>query len=263
MDATNPRILYAAMWEHGRLPWQVISGGPGSGLYKSTDTGETWEKMTEGLPEEMGKMAIAVSRSNPETVYALIESDSAKDERGLYVSDQRRQDVEPGDERSPPDPARLVLHRALRRSEGRAHDLRAERARAAVDRRRQDLADAVGHARRFPRPVDQPRQSAQLHHRERRRRGDHLRRGQELEHAGARSRRRSSTGSTSTTGSRTASTAASRTTRRSSSRAASWAAGASPRRAGRRRPAARARSWPSTPTIRATCWAAATRARSR
>ena len=65
MDATNPRILYAAMWEHGRRPWQVISGGPGSGLYKSTDSGETWEKMTEGLPKEMGKMAIAVSRSSP------------------------------------------------------------------------------------------------------------------------------------------------------------------------------------------------------
>jgi photosystem II stability/assembly factor-like uncharacterized protein len=87
MDATNPRILYAAMWEHGRRPWKVISGGPGSGLYKSTDSGETWEKMKEGLPEEMGKMAIAVSRSNPEKVYALIESDSYKDERGLYVSD--------------------------------------------------------------------------------------------------------------------------------------------------------------------------------
>src|SRR5262249_25932295 len=57
MDATNPRILYAAMWEHGRLPWKVISGGPGSGLYKSTDAGDTWEKMKEGLPEEMGKMA--------------------------------------------------------------------------------------------------------------------------------------------------------------------------------------------------------------
>jgi photosystem II stability/assembly factor-like uncharacterized protein len=86
MDAANPRILYASMWEHGRRPWQVISGGPGSGLYKSTDTGETWQKMTEGLPKDMGKTAIAVSRSNPETVYALIECDSAKDERGLYVS---------------------------------------------------------------------------------------------------------------------------------------------------------------------------------
>ncbi len=86
MDATNPRIMYAAMWEYGRLPWKVISGGPGGGLYKSTDSGESWERMKEGLPEEMGKMAIAVSRSNPERVYALIESDSNKDERGLYMS---------------------------------------------------------------------------------------------------------------------------------------------------------------------------------
>ncbi len=86
MDWNNPRIMYAAMWEHGRLPWKVISGGAGSGLYKSTDSGETWQKMTEGLPEEMGKMAIAVSRSNPEKVYALIESDSNSEKRGLYVS---------------------------------------------------------------------------------------------------------------------------------------------------------------------------------
>ena len=86
MDMNNPRILYAAMWEHGRLPWKVISGGPGSGLYKSTDAGETWQRLKEGLPEEMGKMSIAVSRSNPEKVYALIESDSDKEAGGLFLS---------------------------------------------------------------------------------------------------------------------------------------------------------------------------------
>lgn len=86
MDMNNPMILYAAMWEHGRLPWKVISGGTGSGLYKSTDAGEHWEKMTEGLPKEMGKMSIAVCRSNSEKVYALIESDSEKEEGGLYMS---------------------------------------------------------------------------------------------------------------------------------------------------------------------------------
>jgi len=86
MDMNNPRILYAAMWEHGRLPWKVISGGPGSGLYKSTDGGDTWEKLKDGLPEELGKMSIAVSRSNPEKVYALIESDSDKEAGGLFVS---------------------------------------------------------------------------------------------------------------------------------------------------------------------------------
>jgi len=87
MDATNPRILYAAMWEHGRLPWKIVSGGPGSGLYKSTDAGETWVKMTEGLPGKMGKMAVAVAPSNPEKVWALIESESTGDDRGLYVSE--------------------------------------------------------------------------------------------------------------------------------------------------------------------------------
>lgn len=86
MDMNNPMILYAAMWEHGRQPWKVTSGGPGSGLYKSTDSGEHWEKMTEGLPKEMGKMSVAVCRSNSEKVYALIESDSEKEEGGLYMS---------------------------------------------------------------------------------------------------------------------------------------------------------------------------------
>jgi photosystem II stability/assembly factor-like uncharacterized protein len=86
MDMTNPRILYAAMWEHGRRPWQVISGGPGSGLYKSVDGGASWEKMKNGLPNELGKMSISVCRSNPERVYALIESDSEKEAGGLFVS---------------------------------------------------------------------------------------------------------------------------------------------------------------------------------
>jgi photosystem II stability/assembly factor-like uncharacterized protein len=86
MDMNNPRIIYAAMWEHGRLPWKVISGGPGSGLYKSTDGGEHWEKMQDGLPKEMGKMSISVCRSNSEKVYALIESDFDKEAGGLYVS---------------------------------------------------------------------------------------------------------------------------------------------------------------------------------
>jgi photosystem II stability/assembly factor-like uncharacterized protein len=86
IDATNPRILYAAMWEHGRRPWQVISGGAGSGLYKSVDGGLNWERLSEGLPKEMGKMSIAVCPSNAQKVYALIESDSDKEAGGLFVS---------------------------------------------------------------------------------------------------------------------------------------------------------------------------------
>jgi photosystem II stability/assembly factor-like uncharacterized protein len=89
MDQNYPNVLYAAMWEHGRKPWQVISGGPGSGLYKSVDSGATWIELKEGLPSEMGKMAISVSGANSNRVYALIESDSEKDLGGLFVSDDR------------------------------------------------------------------------------------------------------------------------------------------------------------------------------
>ena len=86
MDKNFPHILYAAMWEHQRLPWQVISGGKGSGLYKSTDGGNTWIELTQGLPVEKGKMAISVSGANSNKVYALIESDTQKDLGGLFVS---------------------------------------------------------------------------------------------------------------------------------------------------------------------------------
>ena len=86
MDMKNPRILYAAMWDHRRLPWEVRSGGPGSGLYKSVDEGKTWVKLAKGLPEKMGKMSIAVSRANPDKVYALVESDTQKELGGLFVS---------------------------------------------------------------------------------------------------------------------------------------------------------------------------------
>ncbi len=87
MDVNAPDILYAAMWHHGRKPNVVISGGEGSGLYKSTDAGETWTELTEGLPKEKGKMAIAVSPVNSDKVFALIESDSNADKGGLFVSE--------------------------------------------------------------------------------------------------------------------------------------------------------------------------------
>ncbi|UCD60945.1 MAG: glycosyl hydrolase [Flavobacteriaceae bacterium] len=87
MDPNTPGVLYAAMWHHQRKPHIVISGGSGSGLYKSVDGGENWFEIGEGLPEEKGKMAIAVSPANSDKVYALIESDSDQDKGGLFVSD--------------------------------------------------------------------------------------------------------------------------------------------------------------------------------
>lgn len=85
IDQTNPRILYAATWDHRREPWMVRSGGPGSGVYKSIDGGETWKKIENGLPAEMGKIGISVSKADPNRVFAIVESE--KKEAGLYRSD--------------------------------------------------------------------------------------------------------------------------------------------------------------------------------
>ena len=75
MDPTNPRILYAGMWNHGRTPWFIHSGGTDGGIYKSTDGGDTWKKLEGGLPEMVGKVAVSVSASNPQRVYALLEAE--------------------------------------------------------------------------------------------------------------------------------------------------------------------------------------------
>ena len=85
MDPNNPRVLYAGMWEHRRFPWTVQSGGPGSGIYKSMDGGDTWEELTKGLPEEMGKVAVDVSPANSNRVFANIESHPEKG--GVFRSD--------------------------------------------------------------------------------------------------------------------------------------------------------------------------------
>jgi len=83
MDPSNPRILYAAFWDHQRTPWFVRSGGAGSGLWKSTDGGDTWSRLTQGLPALMGKIGIAVSPAQPDRVFAIVEAEKG----GLYRSD--------------------------------------------------------------------------------------------------------------------------------------------------------------------------------
>lgn len=83
IDPSNPRILYASMWHHGRTPWFIKSGGNGGGIYKSKDGGDTWNKLEKGLPKLIGKVGIDVSAANPKRVYAIIEAE----EGGLYRSD--------------------------------------------------------------------------------------------------------------------------------------------------------------------------------
>ncbi len=86
IDPTNPRILYASLWEAYRNPWEMSSGGSGSGLYKSTDGGETWENISSrpGMPKGiLGKIGVAISPVNPDRVWAIIENENG----GVFRSD--------------------------------------------------------------------------------------------------------------------------------------------------------------------------------
>ena len=87
IDQNNPDVLYAALWEAYRKEYQMSSGGPGSGMFKSTDGGETWTEMTRnpGMPQSglVGRIGLAVSPANSDRVYALFENDDG----GLFSSD--------------------------------------------------------------------------------------------------------------------------------------------------------------------------------
>ena len=80
IDPSNPNKLFAAMWEYRRWPWFFNSGGPGSGLYVTYDGGATWKRFTEedGMPKgDLGRIGLAVSRSSPDIVYALVEAEES------------------------------------------------------------------------------------------------------------------------------------------------------------------------------------------
>src|SRR5437899_882883 len=71
----NPRVLFAGVWQFVRYPWELVSGGVGSGIYRSKDGGLTWERLKEGLPAgPLGRIALAVGATNPSHLYALIET---------------------------------------------------------------------------------------------------------------------------------------------------------------------------------------------
>jgi len=75
IDSSNPDVLYAAMYQRERKAWGFNGGGPGSGIYKSTDGGTTWAELTQGLPEvDMGRIGIAISDSDPNILMALVEA---------------------------------------------------------------------------------------------------------------------------------------------------------------------------------------------
>ncbi len=91
MNPENPKEIYACMWRAERKPWTIISGGREGGIYKTTDGGDTWTKLKNGLPRGIiGKTAVSVSAANPKRVYALVEAPDNKG--GLYRSDNSGKD---------------------------------------------------------------------------------------------------------------------------------------------------------------------------
>ncbi len=86
IDPQNPRVLFAALWQVRRRPWQLVNGGPGSGLYKSEDGGSTWKQVRgHGLPSgTLGRLSVSVSGADGGVVYLLVNH---KTKGGLYRSD--------------------------------------------------------------------------------------------------------------------------------------------------------------------------------
>jgi len=84
IDPNDSKILYATLWQTLRTPWGIYTTGPGSGIYKTTDGGDHWSELTNGLPKgDKGKIGIAVSAADPNRVYATVE---AADGGGVYLS---------------------------------------------------------------------------------------------------------------------------------------------------------------------------------
>lgn len=88
IDPRNPDVLYAATWQRHRTVAGYLGGGPGTAIYKSTDGGDTWNKLTNGLPSSnMGKIGLALSPQKPDVIYAAIELDRRTG--GVYRSDNQ------------------------------------------------------------------------------------------------------------------------------------------------------------------------------
>ncbi|CAM1343391.1 VPS10 domain-containing protein [Tenacibaculum amylolyticum] len=88
IDPRDPNVLYAATWQRHRTVAGYLGGGPGTGIYKSTDGGDTWKKLTKGIPSSnLGKIGLAISSFNPDVIYAAIELDRRKG--GLFMSTNR------------------------------------------------------------------------------------------------------------------------------------------------------------------------------
>ena len=86
LDPNQPNVIYAAFWDVHRTPWSLESGGPGSGLFKSTDGGDTWTDLSRnpGMPKGvLGRIGVTVSPQNSDRVWAIVEAEDG----GVFRSD--------------------------------------------------------------------------------------------------------------------------------------------------------------------------------
>ena len=174
-DPKDPQIVYAGMYDYLRQPWFFRSGGPGSGLYRSTDGGKTWRKLTDpalknGLPGArlLGRVGVSVHQQDPRIVYALIEARGtgcavalSGPGRDVGGREQRTADQQPalllhaGAQRPGGSEPRLHACGLLQRLDGRRPHIRSDRRpdvrrpSRALDRSDQSEAAALGHRRRL------------------------------------------------------------------------------------------------------------------
>ncbi len=102
-DPRNPDLLYASTWQRGRRQWTLVNGGSGSGIWKSTDGGETWREIENGLPGcDLGRIGLAIAPAQPDTVYAIVEA--ARGEGGFFRSRNRGESWEKRSDRGTSSP---------------------------------------------------------------------------------------------------------------------------------------------------------------
>ena len=156
IDRNNPNVMFASLWEAYRIEYQMSSGGPGSGLFKSTDGGDTWTEITRnpGLPQGLdGKMTVGISGADSNRIYLLLENENG----GLFWSDDAGATWKLMNSGAQHPAARLLLHARVRRSEGQRHGLHAQHERVPIHRWWQDADEhRPRHARRPPRSLDRP-----------------------------------------------------------------------------------------------------------